>query len=165
MQFRQWLEAQEQQYYYHVTYVKNLSSIGWRGLLPNARPNWRHGGYDANSRSGLFLTNAKYVPHWLYKLRDLAEHNSDDILKDKLVPVILRVTVLRPDRLKDDEMGDATDSWAYPHGIRSNRVEMWTGHVWTPTLSPKQLKPKDFLSRDKYGVSFLENYPFPPEIA
>lgn len=165
MKFRQWLEAQEQQYYYHVTYVKNLSSIGWRGLLPNARPNWQHGGYDENSRAGLFLTDARSIKYWLHRLQEQAEQNSDNILKDRLVPIVLRVTILRPEKLTDDRMKDNAFSKVYPYGIRSNRVEMWTGHLWTPNLSPRELKPKDFLERDRYGVSFKGSYPYPPEIA
>jgi len=164
MNFRQWLEVESDQYYYHVTYVKNLSSIGWRGLRPNARPNWQHGGYDVNSRNGSFLTSARYVPHWLYRLRDLAEHNSDDILKDRLVPVILRLKVNKPAKLKGDDMADGTDSWAYPYGVPSDRIEMWTGHQWVYPLSPKALKPKDFLYRDQHGIGFRETYPFPPEM-
>lgn len=166
--FRIWLEANERQIYYHVTYMKNLNGIGKRGLIKGVRSNFGDR-YDLSqhSRQGLFLAN-KEVGYWIDVYENWANHNSDNILKDGLIPVILRVRAL-PDLARvDDYPGNPQGAWIYSKNIRKRYLEMWTGDVWTDQIDKRFLNVKKFVKRDGYPgegywYDFL-SYPYPPDL-
>ena len=160
MGFRQYMENLSTDYYYHITYAKNLASIGWNGLRRNARPNWKWV-YAEHSRTGVFVTTAKLIPYWIERFENLAEANSDDLIKDKLIPIILRFTLYER-KLTPDTMANAEDKVYKSPGIPPNRIEMWTGRVWQKKLTLTTLKLSDFLWKNEHGVYFHERYPFPP---
>jgi hypothetical protein len=164
-----WREAAfSEGYYYHVTYAKNLTGIGRRGLIMNKRPNWQHGGYDVHSRNGLFVTSLQGISYWLHRYEELAEHSSDNVRKDWLIPVIIRFKLIQ-DRLKDDGMADGNPGWIYDKNIRPDRLEVWTGHRWIGDgyIERNAINPRDFLDPRREGGEvlwfFKSKYPLPPE--
>ncbi len=152
-------------HYYHVTYAKNLNGIARGGLRMNWRPNWNHGGYDKHSQQGLFVTSLRGVSEWLHKYEQLAEHNSDNIRKDWLIPVILRFKLFS-ERLKSDDMADGADAWVYDKNIRPERLELWNGRLWTPSIERQSINPRDFLDPQRVDGEvlwyFKQTYPLPP---
>lgn len=161
MQFRLWLET-DRQTYYHVTYYKNLNSISFRGLIKNRRPNFT-GHLAQNSQKGLFLANNN-VRHWIGVLENWAEHNSDNIRKDGLIPIVLRVQA-HPELTKpDDYAGNPDGAFFFSKNIRSDYIEMWNGESWTPTLDRRHVKLSKFIEKHDDGWYFVYRYPFPPEI-
>lgn len=167
MNFSVWLEAKERQVYYHVTYYKNLDGISNRGLIKGARPNFT-GRMDLaqHSGKGLFLASSE-VSHWVDVLENWAEHNSDNIKKDGLIPIILRVRAF-PDLAKvDDYPGNPKDAWIYPKNIRQEHLEMWDGTKWTPQISRRGINLGLFIEEegkgDDYWFSFRP-YPYPPDL-
>jgi len=150
------------EYWYHITYAKNLKSIGFYGLVKNLKPNWQHGGYDVHSREGIYVTTPRHISYWIERFQNLAEHNSDDIYKDKLIPIILRFT-LHEKKLTPDQMANLEDRVYGAKRIPPKRIEMWTGREWRKGLTLSGLKPSDFLEKNKYGIYFKQTYPLPPE--
>jgi hypothetical protein len=161
-------EALSDGYYYHITYAKNLNGIATGGLRMNYRPNWQHGGYDIHSKNGLFVTSLQGVTYWLNRYEQLAEHNSDNVRKDWLIPVILRFK-LHQERLKGDELADGNPGWIYDKNIRPERLELWTGYKWVGDgyISRNAINPRDFLTPERTDGEILwyfkQKYPLPSE--
>jgi len=148
--------------WYHVTYAKNIPSIARHGLIRNARPNWNRGQYNIHSQQGIFVTTPKNVRYWVERFENLAEHNSDDIYKDGLVPIILRFSTLGDTR--EDNMLTTGDMIYERKRILPEIIEMWTGREWRKELTLTGVKVSDFLTKYKGNVYFKERYPFPPEL-
>jgi hypothetical protein len=169
MEFRPWLESEERQTYYHVTYWKNLDSIARVGLIRNARPNFSSNSTLAyNSERGLFLA-ADNVSYWVDVYENWANDRSDNIRKDGLIPIILRVRALPSKTQKDEYPGNPDQAFVYPKNIRSQYLEMWDGKAWTPNISRRGVHLDLFIEKESIegeGTwwNFLR-YPFPPELS
>lgn len=150
------------QHWYHITYAKNIGGIAAKGLRRNARPNWQHGGYDIHSQQGIFVTQPRLISYWIERFENMAEHNSDNIYKDRLIPIILRFT-LHEKRLTPDKMANPEDRVYGANRIPPDRIEMWTGKEWRPQITLSGMKASEFLDKDQYGYSFKYKYPLPPE--
>jgi hypothetical protein len=166
--FKLWLEAREREVYYHVTYMKNLNGIGRRGLIKSARPNFNaRSSLAYHSQNGLFLAN-KEVKYWIDVYENWANDGSDNILKDGLIPVILRVRAFSDLTKPDQYPGNPAGAWIYPKNIRSEYVEMWTGDTWTNQISKNSLNVKKFVEKESYpGEGYWYNflpYPYPPDL-
>jgi hypothetical protein len=163
--FTNFLEmALGEKYWYHITYAKNMPSIAWKGLIRNARPNWSHGGYDIHSKEGIYVTIPQLISYWIEKFQNLAEHNSDNILQDKLIPIILRFK-LHEEKLKPDQLGNPEDRAYQAQRIKPERIEMWTGRSWRNELTLAGIKTSDFLQKMHGDIYFKDRYPLPPTIS
>jgi hypothetical protein len=79
-------------YLYHLTYAGRLPSIIENGLCPGAAPAiGTDGAYRAHSSGRLFFTVGGGAYFWRGRLEAFAEHSSDNVFEDELVPVVLRV--------------------------------------------------------------------------
>lgn len=79
-------------YLYHFTYANRLGDIQETGLCPGRAAAIGHTGpYRAHSAGKLFLTHPDGAYFWHGKMEQHAEYNSDNLLEDELVPVVLRV--------------------------------------------------------------------------
>lgn len=125
---------------YHVTYYDRLPSIAEVGLIPGQSRAIGSPGYDAHVRGKTFLTEADGIAFWMGRAEAFAEHVSDNVLEDGLVPVVLRVD---PDcdggrvrrSLEVDPLGtrDANaDAWMTKRRIDPDCIDAFTGQTWEP---------------------------------
>ena len=75
-------------YVYHVTYLKDLPGIRRKGLRSGSGSTFG-GGYTGYSTGKLFLTSWEGVEFWFNKYAELAEGNSDNLIEDGYIPIVL----------------------------------------------------------------------------
>ena len=118
---------------YHITYANRLDQIAESGLQPNMPRSIGGMAYDAHSRGGVFVTDGRGVNFWHQKAEEMAENNSDDILGDKMVPVVLRV--YGEHEAASDDIG-STDSRSNSAKLSSavppENIEFYDGKAWQP---------------------------------
>jgi hypothetical protein len=128
----------EDEYLYHVTYYGRLAPIAARGLRPGQPRSIGGEVYDSHRKRRVFLTEGGGVFFWHSRTEAFAEHNSDNVIEDGLVPVVLRVrrAMLEEDNdLELDEIGTSDsggyESWMLVDNIiLPEDIEVWNGRRW-----------------------------------
>lgn len=119
--------------FFHATYVGRLEGISLHGLVLGAPRSIGGAAYDAHAASGVFVTSHAGVPYWYEKAQAFANDQSDDVVADGLVPVMLRVW-LDEDDLAEDEVANFESVHAYAFisedAIDSDDIEVWDGEAW-----------------------------------
>jgi hypothetical protein len=126
--------AEDHDILYHVTFFKNMPSIAAEGLKPGAGSSIGQGaGYKDHSTGNVFLTEFNGVIFWYGKAEDWAEHSSDNVYEDELVPVVLRI-FLDDESLSEDELGfkdsGYNEAFKTKQGIPPEHMEVWSGSKW-----------------------------------
>ena len=112
------------------------------------------GGYSANSKGWVFLTDGEGVRFWYGKYENYAHHQSDNPIEEGLVPVVLRV----PDdadvigELEEDALGtrDAfAPAWKTRTTIDPDSIEIWSGSSWEP-ITESEIDPMLAAEEDTY---------------
>lgn len=163
------------EYLYHVTTVRRLEAISEDGLVAGRARAIGASAYDSHAKQGIFLTVGEGVFFWHARAEDHAEHGSDDLLEDGVVPVVLRVMAEDIDgKLIPDEIGtgDAKhDAWIASGPIEPVALEVFDGEEWVsivenwdavdPALGVEEFEEDD-------GETFYlfpnESKLFPPEL-
>lgn len=167
-------------YLYHVTYYNRLASISTRGLRPNQARSIGGEAYDFHRKKRVFLTTGEGVFFWHSRAEAFAEHNSDNILEDGMVPVVLRVlrsTIEEDNDLELDEIGttdaSGSESWMLVNNIiLPEDLEVWKSSRWIPIDEWDSIDPEDALDierdeddPDEALYFFKQRSPlFPPEL-
>lgn len=130
------------EYLFHVTFASALSDIADTGLRAGGGQGMgqQHG---SHTRRGVFLTDADGVSFWVGRAEQWAEHRSDDLLEDELVPVVLRTPSDRD--VERDEHGtrDANaDAWISAD-VPADDLEIWDGKSWVSVEEYDRLKLRD----------------------
>lgn len=155
------------EYLYHVTTYRRLESIAEEGLR---RGHARAIGasYDAHANRGIFLTEPDGIFFWFHRAENHAEHGSDDVLEDGVVPVVLRVDIedLPDEELQSDELGtkDAHhDAWISEGPIDPEDIEVFDGEDWIPITDWEDLDPELGVEQVDQDDEDLPIYGFPKE--
>jgi len=140
-------------YLYHVTYYGRLGNIARSGLVPGRARSIGAPSLDSHARGRVFYTDPEGVFFWHSKAEEHAEANSDDVLEDELIPVVLRVDLnaFEDDSLEEDEIGseDArADAWLVDYEMPPEEIEVFDGSSWIPV--------EDFDSIDPATAIFTE---------
>lgn len=167
-------------YLYHVTYYSRLASISTRGLKPNQSRSIGNEVYDFHRKRRVFLTTGEGVFFWHSRAEAFAEHNSDNVIEDGLVPIVLRVlrsTIEEDNDLELDEIGtrDAAgyESWMLVNNIiLPEDLEVWNGRRWVSvedyegSIDPEVAVDVEIDEDDDEPLySFKQESPlFPPEL-
>jgi len=129
-----------QQFLYHITFYRNMSSISSGGLMPGSGELLGHGGNAGRSSGSIFLTDKSSISHWYNKIEQMAEYSSDNILQDEVVPVVLRTPKLNDDKQDDTaEQVGMYDEYVRPHTISPDQLEIWNGTQWVPVSDYEQI--------------------------
>lgn len=136
----------EPEFLYHVTTYRRLREIAERGLERGRARAIGASAYDDHARRGIFLTSAEGVFFWHSRAEDHAEHGSDDLLEDGVVPVVLRIDErgIPDDRLEGDPIGthDArADAWIAEGPIDPEYIEVFDGDDWIPIHEWRRIDP------------------------
>jgi len=127
---------------YHVTYLRNLSSIAEDGLSPGGGGAMGRGGYSGHSQGRLFMTEESGLFFWFGRMEEHAQDMSDDPLEDGYVPVVLRFP--EPEGTEEDEPG-TQDARAVSRfsgdGVDADDIELWDGSAWIPVHDWESLDP------------------------
>ena len=118
---------------YHVTFLRNLSSVADDGLSPGGGSAMGRGGYSGHSQGRLFMTEKAGLFFWFGRMEEHASDLSDDPLEDGYVPVVLRFP--EPDGSEEDELGtsDARATSLFSEdGVDPDDIELWDGSSWIP---------------------------------
>lgn len=118
---------------YHVTYSGRLSSIAASGLRPGQARSIGAPCHDAHAAKGVFLTAPAGAFFWHGRAEAFAEHNSDDVVADELIPVVLRVATSDSDDAERDDPGsrDAlAEAVIVKNAIAPDRLEVFDGSDW-----------------------------------
>ena len=156
---------------YHVTYWRRLDSIDTRGLVVGASRSIGSAGYDAHVKGKIFLTETDGVFFWYSRAEEFAEANSDNVWKDRLVPVVLRVAVahrMERGRVVLDLLGtgDAlSNAWETTRTIPPSRLTVFNGQRFVPLRRFDREHAKLAVYKDAEGyVYFRDSMPLlPPE--
>jgi len=123
-------------YLYHITYYKYLEGIASSGLQPGSGGSIGQGaGNNHHSKGKVFLTEKEGgISFWYSTALKWADHNSDDVLEDELIPIVLRVA--RPFdayELAEDPIGtrdSSYDAYTTKDSIKPSDLELWDGTAW-----------------------------------
>ena len=157
---------------YHITYFKNLSSIKNKGLVVGQGTSIGQGaGYRTHSKGKIFLTKKDGISYWYGKAEDWANHNSDNLLDDGLIPIVLKITSKINDALKIDLLGQrdaVSDAFYIEQKINPEDLEVWDGSKWiaiTEKINPKlALEYEEDPDDPEDGWwSFKSDYPLIPK--
>lgn len=116
-------------YLFHVTVAAALSSIAEGGLRAGAGQGLGQQ-YRGHTDRGVFFVEAEGVGFWVGRTEEWANHRSDDVFGDELVPVVLRT--LADFEVVRDELGtrDAgAGCWIGP-SVKPEDLELWDGGAW-----------------------------------
>lgn len=120
--------------WYHVTYIRDIPGIQEKGLRPGGPLTWEI--YRARSRGHLFLSDPGSVYSWFGRKERMAEHRSDDLMEDLLVPAVLRyhrpLTPLLDELGTEDTLGVAIQ---VRHTLLPHDLSAWDGRRWRPLMS------------------------------
>lgn len=138
--------SDEPEYVYHVTYYGRLGSIAERGLVPGRARAIGGPAYDAHAKGRIFLTEVDGVFFWHARAEEHAEHQSDDVLEDELIPVVLRVDLdFLEEDLIEDPLGtrDANhDAWLTSEAIDPDYIEVYDGDEWILVEDWRDIDPE-----------------------
>lgn len=152
---------------YHITYYRNLDLISDSGLDYE-----EHGGANFfkphlqnNSRLGNFFTNdINQIHNWIDTLDYQANHQSDNIFEDGLIPIILKFNINRNTHNKDQH-SEYPNSYYTKKLIQPQGIQCWNGKNWIPILQWHQINLNDFVDFiDDFGEQYYElrqDYPLP----
>lgn len=137
---------EESEYLYHVTTYRRLETIADTGLLRGRARAIGAPSHDHHAAKGIFLTEAGGVFFWHSRAEDHANHGSDDVLEDEVVPVVLRV---HPDSIPDEEYEqdaegtrDAlSDAWIVQGPIDAEDIDVFDGKDWIPIEAWESIDP------------------------
>lgn len=124
-------------FYYHVTYFKNLDAIAEEGIAPDQTPAIGSG-YGAHKEGKVFLTVYQGVSFWHSRAEEWAyDTEDDDWFEDGYIPVILRVPASDElnDELEEDELGSQDsnrDAWMLEGSIEPDGIEVFYDGAWMP---------------------------------
>lgn len=122
-------------YLYHVTYHNRLPSIAEHGLHPNQPRSIGAPSLDGHARGKLFFSDDAGVHFWHSRAEQFAEHNSDNIAEDGLVPMVLRVPEHYLDAPQPDDQGSRdslAEALTTTKPIQPRHIEYFDGRDWTP---------------------------------
>jgi hypothetical protein len=176
MLFKLWLESRTD-IVYHATYHRNLSGIAEYGLdhANKAGNNFHQYGHHSSDKT-FFSSNLSNARFWISKLEMLGEHNSDNVLDDDLIPIILRFRFNRrptTDRWQVDDLSDVgRDDYHTDRIIQPQSIQWWDGKIWK-SVDDQDIDHNLFLDwqdfdgeEDEYGNAsgswyYKQNYPYP----
>lgn len=118
---------------YHVTYAAVLPDIEEEGLRSAAGPGIGGAGYDKDQ--GVFFTERDGLFTWFSRAELWAQHRSDELLEDELVPLVLRAATEDLEILHEDTVGtrDAAGAVAWvTENVEPDVLEVWDGEEWVP---------------------------------
>lgn len=127
-------EEAQPRYLYHVTYHNRLPSIADNGLQPDQSRSIGGGGYDGHARGKLFFSDAEGTKFWHSRAEDHAEHNSDNIAEDGLVPMVLRVAEHHLGPTEVDEAGgrdSLAEAVTTKQPVQPHHIQYFDGIDWT----------------------------------
>ena len=133
---------------FHVTYFGRLGAIASRGLVAGASRSIGARSLDFHAKRGVFLSDGDGVDFWFERAQEFAEHNSDDVLADGLVAVVLRVTLedgasLVPDEVANQEGSSRFfDNWISTEAVDPDDIEVWSGSDWLDVEDWSDLDPE-----------------------
>lgn len=146
---------------YHVTFASNLNSIRTNGLKNVNKSNFPQ--MTKHAKKGIFFATCEDdVSFWFSKFEELATANSDDFVKDLMVPVVLKFTA---NSYEIDDVAKNEDhrhcSYYTNQDIPSSNIEFYFGK-WTPVTSFERKMANRALDDDGYFQSSFSNpfYPF-----
>jgi hypothetical protein len=146
---------------YHVTFASNLNSIRTNGLKNVNKSNFPQ--MTKHAKKGIFFATCEDdVSFWFSKFEELATANSDDFVKDLMVPVVLKFTA---NSYEIDDVAKNEDhrhcSYYTNQAISSSNIEFYFGK-WTPVTSFERKMANRALDDDGYFQSSSSNpfYPF-----
>ncbi len=153
-------------YLYHVTYFNRLPHIASQGLMPNKSRSIGSEAYTAHAKGRIFLTELAGVKYWYDKAEAFAEHNSDDIPGDAMVPVVLRIDINGIiDDLEEDVPGTTdsrVDAWIAANGIEPEHIEVFSGSEWLSMSEYHQVDIEQALDISDDGCYFKSPNPLIP---
>jgi len=118
-------------YLYHITYASRLPGIEDDGLLADQPRSIGSGAYDSHRGGRVFATEQDGVFFWYARAEEWAEHNSDDLLEDELVPVVLRFSDGFAESEDEEGTRDArAQAWIVSE-IPPEEIEVWDGEGWS----------------------------------
>lgn len=160
-------------YLYHVTYAVALPDIEETGLRSAAGPGIGGAGYD--KLQGVFFTEPEGVSFWYSKAEQWAEHRSDDLLEDELVPLVIRADTDDLEILYEDTEGtrDAGGATAWvTENVEPEAIEVWDGEEWVPLEDFGEVGLEEAFKEDEYEgdtwsvlLDDFENPFYPPDEA
>jgi hypothetical protein len=130
---------------YTVTWNGRLPSIAEHGLVPDAPEAIGRGGYRSHSQGRVFLTHGDGVSYWYERYQAHADNQSDDVLQDEMIPVVLRMraeAVSRP--LQQDPLGTSdahAPTWFVDCAIAPDDLELWDGAEWISVSDWESIDP------------------------
>lgn len=160
MFFKLWLEARTD-IVYHATFYRNLSGIAEHGLdhSNKAGNNFHQYGHHTEDRTffSATLSNARF---WINALENLGNHNSDDVLEDGLIPIILRFRFNRrptTDRWQADDLSDVgRDDYYTWKVIQPQSIQWWDGKIWK-SVDDQNIDHNLFLEWQDFGEDELDD--------
>tara|TARA_Y100000034_G_scaffold57406_1_gene70099 strand:- start:1072 stop:1572 length:501 start_codon:yes stop_codon:yes gene_type:complete len=123
-----------EEYAYHSTFLRHLSSIASEGLVPGTGSQFS-GGYAGHSQGKIFFSDWDGVPYWFSKMENIAEAESDFKEEEDVVdwtPVVLRVD-LDCCEFYDDKPGQKdsyADAFFTKDEVDPNDIDVWDGKKW-----------------------------------
>ena len=154
--------------YFHTTSFATVSQIAEEGLRPRSGAGtFQHGGYGAHSQGKVFAVEAGGALEWFGKIEDQSGHHyADDDEPDRLVPVMLRLSLVGF-KLHADEIG-SRDVWGgksvyVTETVPPENIEYWSpaADAWLDLWEFDASEPED----DVYvGVSEIEHYNYEGDV-
>jgi hypothetical protein len=131
--------------FFHTTYVLRLPGIARQGLRVGAARSLGAASYDRHASRGVFLSGYDGVSYWYQIAQAFAEHHSDDVLGDGLVPVVLRVSV-DADDIEEDDVANLesvhADAFISRDPIDPGDIEIWDGASWIDIEDHDDIDPE-----------------------
>jgi len=116
---------------FHVTVAAALPSIAEGGLRAGAGQGLGQQ-YRGHTDRGVFFVEAGGVGFWVGKTEEWANHRSDDVFGDDLVPVVLRTLAdFEVDRDEHGTRDAGAGCWIGP-SVMPEDLELWDGGAWVP---------------------------------
>jgi hypothetical protein len=147
----------DDKFLYHVTYYKNLSNISKNGLVPGSGQLLGHGGNKGRSIGKIFLTDKQGITHWYSKIADMAEYQSDNLLEDEVVPVVLRI-IKSNDDIEDlsAEQAGLHNEYQRSEIIEPEDIEVFDGKNWIPIENYESIDIEQALTKEKADEDDLD---------
>lgn len=163
---------------YHVTTYRRLESIAERGLRRGHARAIGAPALDGHAARGIFLTEPEGVFFWHARAEQHAEHGTDDLLEDGVVPIVLRVDArnLPDEELEEDEEGTRDsgghEAWISDGPIEPEDIEAFDGERWIPIADWEDIDPElgvEVVDQDEDDGEPIYGFPdrsklFPPEL-
>jgi len=151
---RKVIEATPDDPLYHITFAANLPGIAEHGLRSGGRG---IGGIAlaGHKRGRIFLTELEGVSFWTERAEQLAADQSDDILGDELIPVVIKVED-PPEELEHDAIGTKDsgghDAYYCACTIEPDDLQVWDGSDWIDLADHGSIDLDQAVDEDGYLV-------------